>query len=180
MSTNYTPNYQLSLWEASDQVVRTDFNADNAKIDAVLAHAEWRVIKELVMEEAEAANHRFSLDGIDWGAYSVICVDAQPLVTQNNSSVGIEFEGIQLGTLTSASSEATDAFGTALIFMLPMFRPERRVVAAACGLSSTGKESYIFHFSFNYENHYLTMNARANSANNMLLAGSKVTVWGKK
>ena len=36
MSTNYTPNYNLCQWEARDKVQRTDFNVDNAKIDAAL------------------------------------------------------------------------------------------------------------------------------------------------
>ena len=33
---NYTQNYQLNQWEALDKVQRTDFNADNAKIDAAM------------------------------------------------------------------------------------------------------------------------------------------------
>ena len=33
---NHTPNYQLSQWEAGDQVLRADFNADNAKLDGAL------------------------------------------------------------------------------------------------------------------------------------------------
>ena len=33
---NHTQNYQLSQWDADDPVLRTDFNADNAKIDAAL------------------------------------------------------------------------------------------------------------------------------------------------
>lgn len=37
MSTNHTPNYNLCQWEADDHVLRTDFNEDNAKIDAALA-----------------------------------------------------------------------------------------------------------------------------------------------
>ena len=37
MATNYTTNYQLNQWEPTDQVLRTDFNADNTKIDAALA-----------------------------------------------------------------------------------------------------------------------------------------------
>ena len=36
MSTNHTANYDLCQWEATDQVLRTDFNQDNAKIDAAL------------------------------------------------------------------------------------------------------------------------------------------------
>ena len=32
----HTEHYQLNQWEANDKVQRTDFNADNAKIDAAL------------------------------------------------------------------------------------------------------------------------------------------------
>ena len=37
MATNYTTNYALCQWEPTDPVIRTDFNADNAKLDAALA-----------------------------------------------------------------------------------------------------------------------------------------------
>ena len=40
MASNYTEHYDLCQWEATDQVQRTDFNADNAKIDAALAEHE--------------------------------------------------------------------------------------------------------------------------------------------
>ena len=36
MSTNHTTNYNLNQWGAADKVLRTEFNADNAKIDAAL------------------------------------------------------------------------------------------------------------------------------------------------
>ena len=36
MPTNHTPNYALSLWEASDQVTRTEFNENHTKLDAAL------------------------------------------------------------------------------------------------------------------------------------------------
>ena len=36
MSTNHTTNYDLNQWEGTDKVLRTEFNADNAKIDAAL------------------------------------------------------------------------------------------------------------------------------------------------
>ncbi len=36
MASNYTTNYQLNQWEPTDPVLRTDFNADNAKLDAAL------------------------------------------------------------------------------------------------------------------------------------------------
>ena len=37
MASNYTRNYNLCQWAAEDKVLRTEFNADNAKIDAALA-----------------------------------------------------------------------------------------------------------------------------------------------
>jgi len=37
MASNYTSNYGLCQWKASDKVLRTEFNADNAKLDAALA-----------------------------------------------------------------------------------------------------------------------------------------------
>ena len=39
MSTNHTPNFNLCQWEADDKVLRSDFNADNQKIDAALKAA---------------------------------------------------------------------------------------------------------------------------------------------
>ena len=34
---NQTTNYQLNQWDPDDKVLRSDFNADNAKLDAALA-----------------------------------------------------------------------------------------------------------------------------------------------
>lgn len=40
---NKTANYQLNQWEPSDPFLRTDFNEDNAKIDAALAGLDGKV-----------------------------------------------------------------------------------------------------------------------------------------
>ena len=37
MASNYTSGYGLCQWEAEDKVLRTEFNADNARIDTALA-----------------------------------------------------------------------------------------------------------------------------------------------
>ena len=36
MAAEYTANYGLCQWAATDKVLRTDFNQDNAKVDAAL------------------------------------------------------------------------------------------------------------------------------------------------
>jgi len=43
MANNYTSNYGLCQWEASDKVLRTEFNADNAKIDSAIKAVDRRV-----------------------------------------------------------------------------------------------------------------------------------------
>ena len=42
MASNYTENYGLCQWEATDNFVRTEFNQDNARIDAALKAADGR------------------------------------------------------------------------------------------------------------------------------------------
>ena len=36
MNLNQTQNYQLSQWESTDRILMSDFNSDNAKLDATL------------------------------------------------------------------------------------------------------------------------------------------------
>ena len=44
MAANQTENYGLNQWLATDQVVRTDFNADNAKIEAALSELRSSIV----------------------------------------------------------------------------------------------------------------------------------------
>ena len=52
MASNYTENYGLCQWEATDQVLRTEFNEDNTKIDAVLQnlHEKNSGLEDLVQK----------------------------------------------------------------------------------------------------------------------------------
>lgn len=43
MSTNHTSNYNLNQWVKSDRVLMSEFNADNAKIDAAVKAVDNRV-----------------------------------------------------------------------------------------------------------------------------------------
>ena len=43
MASNYTSNYGLCQWEPSDKVLRSEFNGDNAKIDAAISAVDSRV-----------------------------------------------------------------------------------------------------------------------------------------
>ena len=43
MASSHTAVYQLNQWDAADPVIHTDFNEDNAKIEAALADIEDRM-----------------------------------------------------------------------------------------------------------------------------------------
>lgn len=55
MASNYTENYGLCQWEATDAVLRTDFNEDNQKIDTALK-TQAGSISDLTAQMANKAN----------------------------------------------------------------------------------------------------------------------------
>lgn len=55
MASNYTENYDLCQWEATDAVLRTDFNGDNQKIDMAL-NTQASSISDLTAQMANKAN----------------------------------------------------------------------------------------------------------------------------
>ena len=75
MATNQTTNYQLNQWEPTDQVLRTDFNADNAKLDAALNDLSSSKADASALTQAEgriAALEAGKADSADLTALSVM------------------------------------------------------------------------------------------------------------
>ena len=68
-STNKTANIHLNQWAASDPVLREDFNADNAAIDAAFDNILVRKLAEYTTTQA-AQVVEFDLSGIDPDDYS--------------------------------------------------------------------------------------------------------------
>ena len=62
MSSNHTANYQLCQWEPEDAVLRADFNADNAKLDAALAgkadQSALETLSQTVSGQASTLSHK--------------------------------------------------------------------------------------------------------------------------
>ena len=70
---NQTTNYQLSQWDASDRILREDFNADNAKLDAVLAGKLGRVEPiKTVTGGVNTTVITVPLDDVDWDQWSYV------------------------------------------------------------------------------------------------------------
>ena len=64
MASNYTEHYDLCQWEATDQVQRTDFNADNAKVDAALAEHAAALEENAEAISAEASTRASAVASI--------------------------------------------------------------------------------------------------------------------
>lgn len=79
-----TTYYQLNQWDATDRVLRTDFNGDNAKIDAALHDLAGKGavtrLKTFTTTAAVTGTANFSMDvsDIDWGAWQSVYVDMTP------------------------------------------------------------------------------------------------------
>lgn len=55
MANNHTSNYGLCQWEATDQVLRTEFNEDNAKIEAALVKHDTAMAENVQAIQTEAS-----------------------------------------------------------------------------------------------------------------------------
>ena len=117
MSTDHTTNYDLNQWEGTDKVLRAEFNADNAKIDAALKANADAIAAEAAAREAgdeavtaqlptvklreltvSAAANTANLDisGLDFAAY-----DGVRFVVESGESVSdgvyLQFNGQTTG-----------------------------------------------------------------------------------
>lgn len=79
MATNHTTNYQLCQWEATDKVLRTDFNQDNQKIDAALAGLRDRgllvPLKTVVTTQSNQSSITLDVSNITWADWQHVALD---------------------------------------------------------------------------------------------------------
>ena len=87
MASNYTTNYGLCQWEAGDSFVRTEFNQDNARIDAAL--------KDLEDTKAEQA-------AVDSLTTAVAGKAEQSVLDSLSAAVGGKADQAALDSLTTA------------------------------------------------------------------------------
>ena len=151
MASNHTPNYNLNQWQATDQVKRTDFNEDNAKIDAALAqardHAGMHLIQEATIQSGRTAiDFYIDVRGFDWSQYSIVCVDYEIVceewakilvVTWTNGS---NVTGWLRSSGTSTSTQRS--LGRAQLFLCPMFQKDLRTRFLCAGLEPVEENSW--------------------------------------
>ena len=120
MATNYTTNYQLNQWEPTDQVLRTEFNADNVKIETALDGklSTIEVVAEITTT-SDAAYFSLDLTGVNWNQWSVVAVVSDPLpYTADFSSLSINCPTVNIQR--EISGEVTPAVGPNLLLLFPM------------------------------------------------------------
>ncbi|MGN9096189.1 hypothetical protein [Flintibacter porci] len=60
MASNHTEHFSLNQWQADDQVKRTDFNEDNAKIDAALNDLSGGLAEKATTAALEALSKKLA------------------------------------------------------------------------------------------------------------------------
>ena len=110
MSSQKTEHYELNQWLATDQVLRTDFNADNAKIDAALADkAEASALETL---SATVASHAAALTKLGNCQMQIFSYTGTGTYGQNNPTT-ISFPKRPAFFLATGSQGLVVGFGSA-------------------------------------------------------------------
>lgn len=74
MASNQTPNLALPLWEASDAILREDFNRMTQTIDAAVTAARSRIGLAEYTLSSQTATHSIDVSGIDFTRYRTVTV----------------------------------------------------------------------------------------------------------
>ena len=86
MPANHTPNYNLNQWEPEDRVLRTDFNADNAKIDAAIqaAEAKTAALSQSKADRSELEAETQAREAADNAIQATLSAHAQSMTKLGN------------------------------------------------------------------------------------------------
>ena len=150
---NQTANYQLSQWEASDRILMSDFNDDNAKldaaikanVDAITAEAAARAASVTALTEkagmqlldtqsvpASTGDWSVELGAVDWSAWSTVRVVCVPVLSADG----------RYDLSISGQTCATSSKGACQIHLHPSFRTDLPA-AGTCWAPGTVPASFI-------------------------------------
>lgn len=179
-----TENYQLNQWDGTDRILRTDFNADNAKVDSALQDlrkdvdaVESRAGAQLLKREyVSGANPTVSLSDINWTQWKAIHISVYP-VSANARGVTLQVNG-GYDTIGSSSGN-TENSGSSLrhmahVILYPLF-DLRRPISAMDIASGSGS---LYHYTKPYSD-FSYLGIQCNDGE-QLLSGSRVDIWGEK
>ena len=181
MATNYTTNYQLNQWEPTDQVLRTDFNQDNAKIEAALDNHRQQLSKSLrhaqLLKTAQipgnTRQYAFDVGDISWDdwEYLIFSYDRGGATNWLDGSDGEIILNLLGGDNTSYSSHGISIFAriqpnSFALILLPYHDSTRKAQGICIGSTSsygfgggTFAETTSIYLSLSGGNNYLPNSA---------------------
>ena len=141
-----TSNYDLNQWDAGDRVLREDFNADNATIDAALAAADakldstlaqimarqhFQTITEIPIPATGGRNANLTLPSINWSHYYYVIFEfavtgtGEGMIYMNGTSGG---QSYQIGASSSKSGLAAFSTSSTMTFLfMPHYSNQHHV-----------------------------------------------------
>ena len=133
LASKHTEHYGLNQWEANDQVLHSDFNEDNAKIDAalgVIGHVEklWSLTLDRDKNSVDVP-----LDTIDWSDWQFIAVTVDIPKTRITSTYPTQSCTLNGNTMPCRCTGESDRFASfycasALIVFFPFHGPQNPVI----------------------------------------------------
>ena len=197
---NYTQNYQLNQWDATDRVLRTDFNSDNQKIDAALKNAADAVAAEAAARAAgdvyvklldltlEANTQKWDIDmsSIDLTKYQKLVLHPH-LKGNTDQWVYLHLNGTstEYGNIPMINEPDRQNFGAVEITLVPELP---RIFIYQIGVTSVYEEDYTKPSLMGYvnfmldsgNNHLDTLNLWFNGSSYRIQTGSTIQIYGVK
>ena len=145
MATNYTANYGLCQWEPGDNFLRTEFNQDNAKIDAALAGHTTQLEQTLSRSQlirtltTTVAANSISIDvnNIDWSEWEWVSFFVDYRADYGSEAVNCIYCDLNNGSVTTYCSAGYGLMRTqpnpVQLILLPHHDPSSRVQAISIG-----------------------------------------------
>ena len=179
---NYTENYQLPQWVASDRVLMADFNDAMSKTDQALLGLEekslFTKLKEVTVP-AQSEDVTLDISGIDWGAYRYVLLDA---ALNGYGDCELRLNGSTQYSYVRLSDSSGSGSGFALMFM-PGHLWCRFFVGKDASLPaqsvSMGKYLCYSNEGPAYQD-IATLQLVVSYDRYYISAGSKLTFWGMK
>ena len=185
MASNHTQHYSLSQWQPTDEVVRTDFNADNAKIDAALFGLETgklgrsEHIKTFTVETS-ATSFTVPLDDVDWSQWETVSVffKCPPLSSDKGTTIVTLNDGRLPCQGNTANALASSGVCPIRVIFFPGHRADSLITAAVHG--SPGGAAYSEHTYSEITSIRFEHGSSSSSYSYKFPVGAEVIVSGRK
>lgn len=128
MASNHTQHYGLCQWEATDQVLRTEFNEDNVKLEEALIQKLGAV--EIITEATLSgwdSGITLDLSQMDWNQWSIVVLLAEPKGGSSVSTYSFQLQGITEHQVSKLNADVTPLVGPRMIVLFPLRDQTRQV-----------------------------------------------------